>query len=471
MTKKERNKKILFGITTGVLAGLLVVALTAGVYAQRILSNPTIYPMITVEGLEIHNLSQEEARELLEAHVAPRKVEQTLTLTYEDQEWTIPYKELGFYYYFEEALTQAMAYGRSGGYVDRLTEIFGLREQPVHLTLSYGFQEALLIAVIDDIAEELAVDSKAAEIRRGNNGFVVTPERIGRELDKETAHQLAWEALIAENQEPVSLETKEISLYPREVDLRQIETVISEFSTTFNAGDVGRTANLRLGSSSIDGILLLPGDEFSFNETTGPRIASAGYREAPVILRGELVPGIGGGICQVSTTLYNAVARADLGIVERTNHSLPVSYVPRGQDATVAFGSLDFRFVNDMDTPVFLESEVAGNRVIVRLYGKDAARPSIDLVSEVVQVVEPTIETRYDGNLYEGETVVEREAKTGYRVVTYKIFRENGQVVRREEFSRDYYRPVNGIIIRGTRPPAVQEWFISDPEEAAETSE
>ena len=463
MEKKERNKRILLGIVVGITTALLITGVTAGVYAQRMLNVSTIYPHVTVEGIDVHDLEPEEAKIRLEAHLETQLEDRFLTLEFEENEWRIPYKSLGFHYFYEEVLDEAMGFGRQGNLMSRLNDIKSLREQPIHLTLRFGYDERQLEKMVKDIEEELFMSPYPATIQRVATGFMVEPEQLGRELDHQHAIELAHRVLMGEEEGPITLVTNDISVYPTASDLNQIETVISEFSTTFNAGDIGRTANLRQGSNSIDGILLLPDQEFSFNDTTGPRIASAGYQEAPVILMGELVPGIGGGICQVSTTLYNAVVRADLAIVERTNHSLPVSYVPRGQDATVAFNSLDFKFKNNLQTPIFLESEVRGNQLQVRIFGKDEARPDIDLVSQVVQVIEPTVEIRYDNAMYEDEKRVEREAKTGYRVVTYKVYSENGREVRREEFNRDYYRPVNGIVIQGTRTRQHGDWLFNNP--------
>ncbi|MEN1759804.1 VanW family protein [Anoxynatronum sibiricum] len=464
-SQKTTIKKVILGIGLGILTGLIVAGAATGVFVHRTLSQPTIYATVLIEGLPVDGLTSDEAKDQLEAHMASRIQESTLTFRHNHQEWEMPYTSLGFHYDYDQAVQEAMALGRRGTMLDRMTDIRRMREQPVRLFLDHGYEEMQLRGFLEDIAQEIFIEQYPAEIRRENGAFIVSPEKQGLSLNLEETLQQAHQRMTNLEDTPVHLVVTEHFVYPTAADLRQIETVISEYSTTFNAGDAGRTANLRQGSSSIDGKLLLPGDVFSFNETTGPRIASAGYQEAPVILMGELVPGIGGGICQVSTTLYNAVIRADLQVVERTNHSLPVSYVPRGQDATVAFGSLDFRFANNEDSPIFVESEVRGNRLYVRIFGKSADRPDIELASQVVQVVEPSSETRYDNTLYEGETQVEREAKTGYRVVTHKIYRENGREIRREEISRDYYRPVNGIILQGTKPRPVNDWFFSEPEE------
>ena len=470
----EKNRKIKIGIAIGITAAMLTALITAGIFTQQLLGQESIYPFVTVEGITVHDMTPEEAKSHLEMHLEQQD-EQNLIFSFNDQEWTIPFTELGFEYNYEEALEQAMNYGRKGSRIERLSEIRRLRQNPADVTLTYGYRQELLRTFLNDLASELHIEAKAASIARSNQAFVVTPEQAGQTLDVDKTFQLAHEALTGSGDNKIILVIDEISPYPTAADLRQIQTAISEFSTTFSSADSGRTANLKIGSSSINGQLLLPGETFSFNETTGPRIAAAGYKEAPVIVMGELVPGVGGGICQVSTTLYNAVVRADLKIEERLNHSMPVSYVPRGQDATVSFGAIDFRFTNNREYPIFIESDVVGTRLSVRIYANAKNSYTIDLVSQDTEVITPTTETRYDDTLFEDEKRTERAARNGYRVVTYKVYREGGQEIRREEISRDHYRVTNGIVVHGTQPRPVESpewpvdwpfvWPIQDPDE------
>ena len=145
---------------------------------------------------------------------------------------------------------------------------------------------------------------------------------------------------------------------------------IAQYSTHFDASLFNRTENIRLAAKALDGKLLAPGERFSFNKSAGKRTAEAGYKEALIIVGNKFTPGLGGGVCQVSSTLYNAVILADLEILERHHHSLPVNYVPPGQDATVSFPILDFRFRNSRDTNLLIRSFVEGNTLTFQLYEK-----------------------------------------------------------------------------------------------------
>ena len=138
--------------------------------------------------------------------------------------------------------------------------------------------------------------------------------------------------------------------------------------------DSNRVFNIQRASNSIDNKLVLPGETFSFNSTTGPRSLKAGYKEATVIMNGEFVPGEGGGVCQVSSTLYNTLLDSKISIVERHSHSLPISYVPPNKDATVAFNVLDLKFKNNYNSPVYIKSSVAGDTLIITLYGNKSEK-------------------------------------------------------------------------------------------------
>jgi len=155
----------------------------------------------------------------------------------------------------------------------------------------------------------------------------------------------------------------------REKDLEGME-LLSDFSTSLGRSSWGRRENIRKAVSAIDGTLLQPGEKFGFNEIVGPRVGERGYKIAPVMVRGELVPGVGGGVCQVSTTLYNAVLLAGLGVERRGHHARPVKYVSPGRDATVVYGYIDLIFKNDKDSPVYIQGEVKGGRMIFRIFGR-----------------------------------------------------------------------------------------------------
>jgi len=168
----------------------------------------------------------------------------------------------------------------------------------------------------------------------------------------------------------IPLQGIEVVPFLRTEHLVELTDIIGDFSTPL-LGSPGRVENIRLSLAAINNTVVLPGETFSFNEVVGERTVERGYRNAPIILGEAVVPGVGGGICQTSTTLYNAVREAKMEIVERRIHSVAPSYIKHGLDATVAWPYTDFKFRNDSDTPIIVKAEIQGWRVRVWILGKD----------------------------------------------------------------------------------------------------
>jgi vancomycin resistance protein YoaR len=210
---------------------------------------------------------------------------------------------------------------------------------------------------------------------------------------------------------------------------------------------------LRLAASRIHGKVLKPGDVFSYNQIVGNRTFQQGFRMAPVILDGKLVPDWGGGVCQVSSTLYNAALLADLDIVDRTNHGRAIGYVPLGFDATVVDDQIDFKFKNSLKYPIMLYATVTDSQLYFFIIGnaKDMP-PPIELDYVVHKVIEPVEIKQPDPTLDVGAEVVDESPQRGFRVSTYRIRKIDGKEVR-QLLSTDDYDPVNRIVKVGTKTP------------------
>ncbi len=235
---------------------------------------------------------------------------------------------------------------------------------------------------------------------------------------------------------------------------------LSSYSTNYNPGEINRTHNLSLAVDKINGVVLQPGEEFSFNQTVGVRSAAAGYRDAQVISNGAYKPELGGGICQVTSTLYNGVLLAGLQIVERHNHALDVAYLPAGRDATVYYGRQDFRFKNSNQYPVYVGMSLGGGTLTVSLYGNTDEKQNISISTILDQTIPYPTEYEEDETLTE-----EKVTQNGMNGKVVRSFRnyldESGAVIHQEALGTSRYQPLARII---TRPP-------ENPEEDLETSE
>jgi len=221
---------------------------------------------------------------------------------------------------------------------------------------------------------------------------------------------------------------------------------LSTYTTYFNVNEKERTENVKLAAKSINNVILMPGQEFSYNNIVGERSTENGYKIAKVYQAGEVVDGLGGGICQVSSTLYNSVVKADLEVLERKNHSLPVSYVKLGTDATVVYGVLDFRFRNNQQYPIRIESTISGGALKIDICGiKTNPKRSVDIETETVSILPFAEKTIEDATLPMGTFEVIQKGKQGYKVKSYRVTKENGVEVDRKLISTDTYSPIAQI--------------------------
>ncbi|MDE2125552.1 MAG: VanW family protein [Armatimonadetes bacterium] len=235
-------------------------------------------------------------------------------------------------------------------------------------------------------------------------------------------------------------------------DLKLIDGLLGRYTTRYGGSSPNRKSNIALAARHINGTTLAPGQIFSYNNVVGPRIEQDGFKTAPVIIKGELVPGMGGGVCQVSSTLYNAVLLADLKVVRRAHHAFPVHYLPPGRDATVAWGSIDFRFANSMATPICIFASAWHNRLTFSIYGKKQAGRDVDIELADRSVQPVAVERVKDPALPPGRVVVKDKGHPSIHVTVYRVTRENGEVVSRQLISRDHYRMFPRILLVGSAP-------------------
>ncbi|CAG7633735.1 hypothetical protein PAESOLCIP111_03495 [Paenibacillus solanacearum] len=251
---------------------------------------------------------------------------------------------------------------------------------------------------------------------------------------------------------PAPLKIIEPQLTVQMLQAQGIVRKISEFSTFYppspssSISSEGRVHNVQSTAASIQDVLLKPGDVFDYAPYVEKTEKTCGYKEAPVIINGKLVPGIGGGICQVSSTLYNAVLRAGLEIVERRNHSLPVSYVPLGQDATFASGYINFKFRNNTQHYLLIRTATDARGMSVKLFGQTPPDITYEVESKTVQTLQPPAKYVLNPALPAGKKEVISKGKPGYIVETYRIKKQNGVVVSTEKISRDTYSAQPTII-------------------------
>lgn len=260
--------------------------------------------------------------------------------------------------------------------------------------------------------------------------------------------------LLETSPEECSIPLKVLSptITTNQIGIEAFPDLLGSYFTTFSTSNVNRTTNIKLATNKINGTIVLPGETFSYNQTVGQRTVSAGFKSAAVYAGGEVTTGIGGGICQVSSTLYNAVLLANLEIVERQNHGFNTGYVPVGRDATVSWGGPDFKFKNTRNYPIRVVANVSGGKILVQIFGlKTENDYDIEIQSYVTQYIKYKTIEKQDATLKKGTTKVIQSGSNGCKAVAYRILKKNGEMISKTLLSQDTYNPHNKIIAVGTK--------------------
>ncbi|MCR4398704.1 MAG: VanW family protein [Firmicutes bacterium] len=321
-----------------------------------------------------------------------------------------------------------------------------------------------LIVAVDEagLAEAIASFGKAVEkpaldarlVVDDQDGVRIIGETVGRALDEDEFRRALvgsgkWDAF------PGRVELPVVPVMPDLTESRLkalgIRKMIASYSTTLNK-DKDRTDNIKIAALRLDGYMLAPGQVFSFNDVIGPRTADSGYKETPVYWRDEVKKGLGGGVCQLSTTLYNVALLANLEIVERHPHSLTVDYVPLGRDAAVSYGEVDLKFRNNTLSHLLIKAEVADNKVHVKLFGNLEVDQKVTISAQVLKKLDFTTETIVDPTLPSGQVQV-RDGKPGYVVRAERLVYVNGTPAKKEVLGVSSYYPLKKQIKIGPGTP------------------
>lgn len=259
--------------------------------------------------------------------------------------------------------------------------------------------------------------------------------------------------LVSQNQDSFTIPLKVLKpqITVKSLGQEAFPDLLATYSTTYSTGNSNRCTNISLAARSVNGYVLMPGETFSYNNTVGQRTAARGYKEAGVYLNGEVTTGLGGGICQVSSTLYNAILLANLEIVERSNHTFKPTYVPAGQDATVSWGAPDFKFKNNRNYPIRITATAGNGSVSFNVYGlKTSDDYEVKIVLSEIGSIPFSTQYQETSSLPAGTQKITQAGSNGCKTQTYKILYKNGAEVSRKLINSDTYKPHNQVVSVGT---------------------
>ncbi|AEF16849.1 VanW family protein [Thermoanaerobacterium xylanolyticum LX-11] len=458
-TKSIKSKSNYFYI----ILLILIITVFAGSFVMfySVMNQNTIAKGVFVNGISLSGLTKSEANSKLQDNLKTVN-NLKVVLKYNDKQFVLPSDDVKIGYDYDAIVNEAYSIGKSGNFINRIKTIYNISKNGKYLKYSPIAVFNGLDKFLMDVSKNIDKKPVDAKIYVSDGKINITNDISGLKVDAnntiESIKSAVNNAIMTGDEDyvEVPITVKKVDANIKASELGMIKGKIVSFSTQFNTGDANRSENLAVAAKAVNGKLLMPGQVFSLNKTLGPRIIQNGYKEAPVIIGNKLVPDIGGGVCQVATTIYNAALRADMKIDERYHHTFPVGYVSPGQDATISGDVLDLKFENPTKYPIYIESYISGNNFVVNFYGyPEDPWKRIDIYSEIVEKYEPKVTYVDDPTLPEGVTQVDVEKHTGYKVNTYRLIYENNVLVKKEFLYTDIYKPVDGVIRRGVKKDEV----------------
>ncbi len=303
---------------------------------------------------------------------------------------------------------------------------------------------------IDDIYSKVHTEPKDAYYTK--NPFQIFPHVDGVDFDLEAAREMLKED---KDEYEIKLTITSPKVTTDKIGTEAFPDLLSSFSTRYDASNYPRTTNLKLAMNKLNGVIVAAGETCSYNETLGKRTAEAGYKEAGGYAGGRVVQTLAGGICQISSTLYDAVVYANLDIVERHNHMFLAGYVGAGKDATVVYGSLDFKFKNTRKYPIMIKTTIGNGVAKIDIYGiKEDVEYDVDIITNILSYNTYKVVYENDSSLPAGKQKVVQNGMNGCKSITYKVLKLNGKEVSRTVLSSDTYDPMNKIVNVGPEKKA-----------------
>lgn len=465
--RKTLQTVILIGMAALVIAfGVLYFTLKS--YVDKT-AEDVICNNIFIGAMDVSGMTKKEAADALREQMETDKG-RTVTLKLRDENIAVLLKELGYDSPDIDKLTEkAVGYGKKGSVWKRYLQIKKLEDEAYVLKEKYKTGKEETTEVCNTKVAPLLQLPENAHISRNEDGSMnLVDEKEGETIDIDTTVQKITEYLNGDwKHNDFSMDLAVITEKPEIVraDLEGITDELGAYSTDAGGGD--RWTNLKTGSEKINDTILMPGEEFSMYNATAPYDAEHGYAEGTAYENGEVVPAYGGGICQVSTTLYNAVIYAELEVVERHPHSMTVDYVEPSRDAAIAGDFMDFRFKNSYDSPIYIFAEIdASNRLRVVIYGKDTRQESrsVEFKSETLSTEDYSVKYKANPKLYFGDIEYTGSPHTGKEARLWKIVYENGAEVSRDVFNTSTYTKSDQVVEIGTAGGS--SWAVSALETA-----
>lgn len=410
----------------------------------------TLKEGILIQGLDLSGMNKSEAAQAVEQYIEEtlRPMQVTL-LTSDNAEVQVTVGDLGITWSNPDILDEALAIGIEGNVITRYKVLKDLQREPVNYELTFDYDMDSINQIVEQQCTQYDKEVINSALKRENGAFTVIEGQTGYHLDVERSTDTIYRYMTQEWElQPctIALDVTVIEPLGTPEELALVTDVLGSFTTSFSSSGADRSANVANGCKLINGTTVYPGEEFSTYKSVAPFTQKNGYFMAGSYLNGKVVDSLGGGICQVSTTLYNAVLEAELEVTERYNHSMIVTYVEPSADAAIAESSgKDFKFVNNLDYPVYIEGIIQGKTITFNIYGHETRSSSrkVTYESKVLEVINPPGQLLYaEASQPIGYLVKGDSAHIGYKAQLWKVVTENGVEVERTQINSSSYKMV-----------------------------
>ena len=519
-SKKQKSNKVI-PIVVSLFIVLFVMILSV-VFALFNMNNEKILKGISILGIDISDLTVEEAKTKINNAIEERFKDENnnLILKIGENETSVTANTFNAKFDIDNAVIEADNIGRNGNILTNNYSILFTKLFKKEIKPRLYLDDSLLSDTIKDINSKMKdaivdnsyyIEKNNLIIVKGKAGYIIKTEELKEKIYEQisnihTNYQTIEIPVEYKEPEPINLQKihEEIYKEPQDAYVQKNPTVVhpevngvdfkisveeaeellkedkeeytiplkitkpkktinnlgeeafpdllATFSTRFDGSNYNRNTNIKLAAKKVNGTVILPGEKFSFNTIVGSRTIEAGFKEGTAYVGGKVVPDVGGGVCQVSSTIYNTALLANMQIVERSNHMFTTGYVAASRDATVYYGSLDFVFKNSRKYPIKMVASANGGVCKVSIYGiKEEKEYEVIIQSKITSYINPTTIYKEDPTLEEGKEIVEQTAITGCRSEGYKILKLNGKIVSQTLLSKDTYKSRNKIVRRGTK--------------------
>lgn len=519
-SKKQKSNKVIPIVVS--LFIVLFVMIFSVVFALFNMNNEKILKGISILGIDISDLTVEEAKTKINNAIEERFKDENnnLILKIGENETSVTANTFNAKFDIDNAVIEADNIGRNGNILTNNYSILFTKLFKKEIKPRLYLDDSLLSDTIKDINSKMKdaivdnsyyIEKNNLIIVKGKAGYIIKTEELKEKIYEQisnihTNYQIIEIPVEYKEPEPINLQKihEEIYKEPQDAYVQKNPTVVhpevngidfkisveeaeellkedkeeytiplkitkpkktinnlgeeafpdllATFSTRFDGSNYNRNTNIKLAAKKVNGTVILPGEKFSFNTIVGSRTIEAGFKEGTAYVGGKVVPDVGGGVCQVSSTIYNTALLANMQIVERSNHMFTTGYVAASRDATVYYGSLDFVFKNSRKYPIKMVASANGGVCKVSIYGiKEDKEYEVIIQSKITSYINPTTIYKEDPTLEEGKEIVEQTAITGCRSEGYKILKLNGKIVSQTLLSKDTYKSRNKIVRRGTK--------------------